>query len=202
MYAHEHPGQQTGSPAGDPMGTHFAATPIPRGRCTTCRSLDIGTIIDLISTICFPGAYLYLIRRSFPQIPGQGSYFVVVFPSVFTVALLLAQCAMLSSNLYTLPCLRNFVPSLELHTATKYAPEKTPQDSTAIKVKDEYGQDGAGADGEEANSDGKPVRPAEPSSPQSVQSFDPEELDETNALDEFEGILPRENQAAGGGGAL
>ena len=85
-----------------------------------CRSLDIGTIIDLISTICFPVAYLLLIRRSFPQIPGQGgSYFIVVFPSAFTVALLLAQCAMLSSSLYTLPCLRNFVPSLELHTATK-----------------------------------------------------------------------------------
>ena len=41
-------------------------------------------------------------------------------------------------------------------------------------------------------------RPAEPVRLEPEPSFDPEELDETNALDEFEGILPRENQAAGG----
>ena len=99
------------------------------------------------------------------------------------------------------PLLCVFLRSLKVSGCAD-APEKTPQASASIKVQDEYDQDGAGADDEEANSDGKPVRPAEPSSPQSVQSFDPEELDETNALDEFEGILPRENQAAGGGGAL
>ena len=45
-------------------------------------------------------------------------------------------------------------------------------------------------------------RPAEPVRLEPEPSFDPEELDESNAPDEFEGIIPRDNQSAGGGGAL
>ena len=123
MFEHEHPGQfETRRQASanpqlepKPIDNHGPQA----GCCTVWRSLDIGTIIDLLSTVCFPVVYLYLIRQSFPQIPQQGSYFIIAFPIVFTLALLLAQFAMLSSNLYNLPCLRNFVPNLELHTATK-----------------------------------------------------------------------------------
>jgi hypothetical protein len=62
------------------------------------------------------------------QIANDSEYwYIIIMPTAFAVVLLAAEVIMLSSSVYHLPVLRNFVPTMEMHTATSY-----DQDSAGV----------------------------------------------------------------------